>query len=107
MNLSVRAVPEFAGVDVKRGKLARLLDADADGINLRADRGGDLRGGDRLDLALVVVAVGQQNDDAAFAVLERLEPFGRGGGGVANGRAQFANDADVQAVQILRSANRD
>ena len=66
MMLPSGVVPEFAGLRHQSRKLARLLDADADGVNFRADRGGDLRGGHGINVALVVVAIGQQNDDAAL-----------------------------------------
>ena len=59
---------------------------------------GELRGGHRINLAFVVIAVGEQDDDAALAVLEALEPLGAGGGRIADGRAQLGDDADVQAV---------
>src|SRR5260221_14762602 len=92
---------EFAGVQIKGGKLARLLDAKADGVDSCASGGSNLGGSDGRDLALVVVAIGQHDDEAALAVFEHLEALGGGGGGVADGRAQFADDADVEPVQIL------
>ena len=101
MTLPSASSSQLAGGRIEQRQHARLLDADADGVNLRAQRGGELRGGHGINLPLVVVAVGQQDDDAALAVLEALEPLGAGGGGIADGRAQFANEADVQAVEVL------
>jgi hypothetical protein len=60
-----------------------------------------LRGGHRFDVPLVVVPVGQQNDDAALAVLEPLEAPGAGGGGVADGGAEVANEPDVETAQVF------
>ena len=80
----------MSGGRIERRQIARLLDADADGVNLHAERGGELRGGQRINLAQVVVAVRQQNHDAAFAVRHRLEPLGRDRHRVADGRAEVA-----------------
>ena len=47
MTLPVGSSLQLARGRIERGQLARLLDADADGVNLRAQRGGELRGGQR------------------------------------------------------------
>ena len=81
--------------------VAGLLDADADGVDLFTERRRQLRGGHWINVALVVVPVGQQNHDAALAVLDGLEAFGAGGGGVADGGAEVADEADVKAVEVI------
>src|SRR5262249_16960680 len=90
---------ELAGVYVKLGQPAGVLDADADGVDLCADGGGDLRGGHGIKLALVVVAVGQGDDDSALGVLETLQTLGGGGDGIADGGSEFADGADVDVVE--------
>ena len=77
-----------------------MLDADADRVNLRAERGGELRRRQRIN-RLCCFAVGQQNDDPAFALRQVLQSLGRHRDGVADGRAEFLQAADVQALEML------
>ena len=98
---------QFAGGRLEHVQDAGFFDTDADGIDFLAQGGGQLRGRHGVDLALVVVAVGQHDSDAAFAVLDGLEPFGGGSGGVADGGAEVADEADVQPVKVFYRFKND
>jgi len=79
----------------------KALDANSNRIDLFSEGCGQLGGGDRIDLALIVIAIGEQNNDAAFTVLQSFETAGPGGGGVANGGSQVANQPDVQSMKVF------
>ena len=63
-------------------------------------RARDFRRGDGIEFAFVIIAVGQQDEDAALAFLDAIEPFHRHRRGIANRGAEFAHDADIHAVEV-------
>ena len=78
-----------------------LFRSDADGVDLHAERGGELRGGHGINLAFIIVAVGEQDDDSALALLLIFEPLRAGDCGIADGGADLVDRADVQPSEIL------
>src|SRR5690606_6508354 len=79
----VLVTAEQAAGDRDRGDALR---ADADRVDLDVERGGRLRGGQRVDLATVVLAIGHQDDDARLAG-RATQPVGGGGDRGADGGA--------------------
>src|SRR5262249_29145869 len=82
-------------------QLARLLNTNADSVDLLTERRSELRSRHGVNLAPVIVAIGEQDNDSAFAIFEILQTPRGGSGGVAYRRAQIPNQSDMQSVEIF------
>ena len=86
--------------------MARLLDADPNRIYLLTQGGRQLRGGHRVDLTPIVVAIRQQNHNPTFAIFKRFEAASAGSRGIANGGGQIIWESNA-ICQLLCERHGD
>ena len=79
--------------------------ADGDGVDADAEFGGEAGGLDGVELAGIVGAVGDEDDDLALG-LALGEPGGGGCDGRADGGALFLDVAELEAAEIWPLVSR-